>query len=210
MAKKNKTSPIGTAIWPKVCEPDTKFNSDGVYETKLRLNPEDSVKFKAELERVRDEAAEYEEKKQGKSLKRYPVPAKDVETEDGERTGEIDFKFSLKALAGKPGKQWEQRPRLFDTKGKPIDPTSISIGSGSKIQVGFEFHTWNTASLGCGITLRLKAVMVKELVEYGGETFDAYDFENDGEGYVAATDDSNSVDGEPSETTTSADEDSDF
>ncbi len=33
MAKNNTImhTPIGTAVWPKVVVPDTKFNADGVY-----------------------------------------------------------------------------------------------------------------------------------------------------------------------------------
>ena len=36
------TTPIGTAVYPHLNEPDTKFEDDGVYTTQLRLTAEEA------------------------------------------------------------------------------------------------------------------------------------------------------------------------
>ena len=38
---KQLTTPIGTAMYPKLITPDTKFNADGVYSCKLILSKDD-------------------------------------------------------------------------------------------------------------------------------------------------------------------------
>lgn len=40
MAKKLLVTPKGLAVYPHLSKPDTKFNKDGVYTTKLKLEGE--------------------------------------------------------------------------------------------------------------------------------------------------------------------------
>ena len=104
--------------------------------------------------------------------------------QDGEETGDHLFKFKLKAMAGKPGNKWEQKPKIFDSAGTPIKSEDISIGSGSTIRIGFSIHKWFSHSLGCGLSLQLKSVVVDELVEFGGDSFDSFGFEKVDKGFV--------------------------
>jgi hypothetical protein len=39
---KKLTSPVGTAIYPHLSKPDTKFNEDGEYRVNLRLSMDDA------------------------------------------------------------------------------------------------------------------------------------------------------------------------
>lgn len=180
--KENHVSPRGEAVWPKLSEPNTQFNPDGVYETDLRLGAEEGQKFLSKLEDMLDEHYDNVCKEQGKKVKRGSISCKPVEV-DGTATGELDFKFKMKALAGREGKKWEQRPTIMDTKGKVIDPKSVSIGSGSTIKVSFTIYPYYTAMVGAGLSLQMNAVQLIEYVPYGGSDMRSLGFEEE-EGFV--------------------------
>ena len=123
------TSPVGTAIYPRLTTPDTKFDKDGVYSVDLEMDPTDKevVAFIDGLKKAADEAYKSTcESKGGKKLKRADLPIK--ETEDNM----VRIKFKLKAKAGNEEKSWEQKPVLFDAQGTAIQ-TAPNVGSGSKV-----------------------------------------------------------------------------
>lgn len=167
------TSPLGTAIYPRLNTPDTKFDADGVYSVDLEMDPtsKDVAAFIDNLKKVADAAyKETCDSKGGKKLKRADLPIK--ETEDGN----IRIKFKLKAKAGNAEKSWAQKPVLFDSQGTAMQ-TPPNVGSGSKIKVAFEIVPFFTAMVGAGVSLRMKAVQICELREYTpGDNFDAYGF----------------------------------
>lgn len=181
MKKKNVqyTTPTGTASWPRLNEPDTKFNKDGVYHVSLRLTQADSKEIKDMMsDMLAAHAEKVQEEKRGK-IKIADLPIKDVYDDDNNPTGDVEIKFKMNAIGQNGGDRWEQRPALFDSKGKPMNE---NIGSGSKIRVAAEIIPYYTAAVGAGISLRLKAVQVIELVEYSkAGSFDAWKFsEEDG------------------------------
>jgi hypothetical protein len=177
------TSPLGTAIYPRLTQPDTKFDKDGVYSVDLELDPNatETKEFIASIKKVADESYKSTcETKGGKKLKRADVPIKETDE------GTIRIKFKLKAKAGNEEKSWSQKPALFDSTGQAIN-TPPNIGSGSRIKVAFEIVPFFTAMVGAGVSLRLKAVQIVELREYTpGGNFDAYGFKADPNGFVAA------------------------
>ena len=166
-------SPIGEAVWPKLNKPDTKFDKDGVYEVKLRLGQEDAEPFIDQLKTILKTFMEGLDKKKPKMA---PLPFREVEDDDGNPTGQIDFKFKLKAIGGRGDNQFTQRPALLDSKRRPM---TEEIGGGSRIQIGAEVVTYDVASIGVGISLRLKAVMVHELKQYSREA-DSWEFSEGG------------------------------
>ena len=174
---KKITTPIGTAVWPKLNEPDRKFDKDGVYEVKLRLSGDDADTVKAEVTNALKEHVEELDKKNPRMA---PLPFKEVEDDDGNPTGELDFKFKLKATGGHGDDQWTQRPTLFDSSNQPM---TEKIGGGSKIQVGAEIVPYFVASIGAGVSLRLKAVKVFELVDGNRGGADQWSF-SEGTGFV--------------------------
>lgn len=179
MRKKLKklTSPVGTAIYPHLSTPDTKFNEDGEYRVNLRLSEDDAKPLLKELHSILKEHVEDVKKEKGKSkVKIQDLPYNEVETE-GSPTGEVDVKFKLKAVAGSSDNRWEQRPALFNNKGERMDPQEVNVGSGSSLKIGFEVFPYYTGSIGAGLSLRMKAVQVLDLVEYGGNEFDNFDFQ---------------------------------
>jgi len=176
------TSPTGTAIYPRLTTPDTKFDKDGVYSVDLELDSsaKEVAGFLDSVKKAADEAYKAEcEKRGGKKLKRADLPIKDGEGDM------VCIKFKLKAKAGNEEKSWAQKPVIFDSTGTAMQ-TPPNVGSGSKIKVAFEVVPYFTAMVGAGVSLRLKAVQILDLREYTpGDNFDAYGFKADPKGFVA-------------------------
>lgn len=157
---KNIVTPRGSAIWPKVNEPSTKFDPMGVYSCDIKVSEEDAKAFIEELKPIVDAAYALELKSQGKkSLKRhdsFPVRQDD----------EGDWIIRTKQVAKKEtraGKVLEFEVKLFDAKGKPCE---VTVGSGSTVRCSVTPRCWYNAALGFGVTLTLRAVQIIELVEY--------------------------------------------
>lgn len=174
--KKTLVTPKGTAVYPKLIEPDTKFNAEGVYSVRLRLDEADEAALIEKLQVMYDDAYVENckaEKKQ--KLKKADVPWKpetrkdenDVEVE----TGAMLFNFKMKAsgTSRKTGKKWSKRPSLYDAKGASLmkQADSMKIGGGSKIKVAYTVSSFYTGALGSGISLRLEGVQIIDLVESG-------------------------------------------
>jgi len=180
------TTPKGRARWPKLNEPDRKFNHNGEYSAELALEGEDAEQLKAKLEAIYEKEYERMCIREGKKkLKRCPLPIKAVTDQNGEETGETGFRFKLKALVEtRDGRSWEQRPDLFDAQGNCM---SEAIGGGSLIRISSEPAPWYTVSLGFGLTLRLRGVQVLELKAPSGGDATSYGFEKE-EGFETSED----------------------
>jgi hypothetical protein len=77
----------------------------------------------------------------------------------------IQLKLKVKAMGkSKDGETYSRAPKLFNASG---DIITDNVGGGSKIQVAVVPYCWYTATLGAGITLQPKAVMVHDLVTWG-------------------------------------------
>lgn len=184
MAKAERfTTPVGEAVFPRLNEPDTKFKAEGEFSVKLRLSGEAAAKLQDDLTARYDAfyASECKAKNKKSLKKANDLPFKPVKDDDDNETGDIEFKFSMKHnVAPKNGKPFQQQPALFDAKMKPVTAT---IWGGSKLKVSYEINLWNTA-LGVGMSLRLKAVQVLELVSGSGGNAASYGFGEE-EGYEA-------------------------
>jgi hypothetical protein len=160
------TSPKGIAQYPHVQTPDTKFDADGKYTLNLRLAGDVAESFVAMLEEKH--TTYYDEfcEREGTALKKGNLPLKEVESSTD---GEIDIKFGLKAVGRKGDHTWEQRPLIFDSAMNPITGDKLDkmrIGSGTSCRVGYEIVPYHTGMVGMGLSLRLKAVQIIDLVEY--------------------------------------------
>jgi hypothetical protein len=174
-------TPAGTAKYPFLTKPDTKFNPDGEYKLKLEIpgdKAQDLVTFLDEQFALAQEKAKKENA--GKKIKPGNEPY-----EIDQDSGKVTVNFKLKAkVTPKNGEPFEQKPAIFDSKGKPITGDA-KVGGGSKVKVAYEVLPYYTAIAGAGVSLRMKAVQVIELVEYsGGAGAGAYGFGEE-EGYEA-------------------------
>lgn len=174
-------SPAGTAQYPHLTRADTKFNPDGEYKTKLEIPAgEETNKLVAFLDEQFDAAVEHAKAQNaGKKIKIGELPYT-----INEDTGTVTVNFKLKAKGKtKDGVEFEQRPALFDAKGKALH--DVNVGGGSVMKIGYEVIPYYTAIAGASITLRLKAAQILKLVEYsGGASAGAYGFGQE-EGYEA-------------------------
>lgn len=192
MSSKNPTitTPKGTAIFPKLNEPDKKFNPEGVYSITLRLPDAEAKTLIDSLTKMHDAFYKEECTKLGKkTLKTGTKPWKVATDWDKEAEARVevpgftDFSFKLKAkVTTKTGKSWEQRPALFDSRLQPLPADSDPIGGGSIVRVNAEVYPWYTPSLGFGISLRPRGVQVIELKTYGPKDATSFGF-SEQEGY---------------------------
>ncbi|WP_052063857.1 ssDNA-binding protein [Nitrincola sp. A-D6] len=175
MSKPN-TTPFGEASFPKLFEPDTKFKASGEYNCKLMLDGDDAQSLMGYLDEKLQEAYEQmqEEKPKFKKVMKPRNPYTEELDEEGEETGRIGFNFKMAAVVevknGKyAGKTFTQKPVVYDAKGQIITK-KINVGTGSIVKVAYETAPYFKADTKeVGITLRLKAVQIKELVEFGGK-----------------------------------------
>ena len=170
---------VGKAIYPHLNKPDTRFQKEGVYKVTLELSP---VNAKNLLKHI-DDGIKLATK-DSKSNKTAQLPYKTDEN------GNMQFNFKCKASGvSKTGQNWEEKPKVFDSKGTPISK-DILVWGGTTMKVAYEIIPYSNNMLGSGVSLRLKAVQVHELVSGGGASADSYGFKEEANGYVAETVDS--------------------
>lgn len=186
--RKSFTTPRGIAVFPKLNEPDTKFDNDGVYSVTLAFDSddEDASALIRRLESLRDEQFDAfisENPKKKKVAKPAPVATPELD-DDGEETGRILLKFKMKAsgTSRKTGKRWEMQPAIFAGKQQLDDPPNI--GGGSVLRVSFDTHgAFVESSKQFYLTLRLNAVQIIELRSFGQRSADDYGFDDEEDGY---------------------------
>ena len=170
---------VGKAIYPHLNKPDTRFQKEGVYKVTLELSP---INAKNLLKHI-DDGIKLATK-DSKTNKTAQLPYKTDEN------GNMQFNFKCKASGvSKTGQNWEQKPKVFDSKGTPISK-DILVWGGTTMKVAYEIIPYSNNMLGSGVSLRLKAVQVHDLVSGGGASADSYGFKEEANGYVAETVDS--------------------
>lgn len=209
MAKKPRApqfvSPKGTAIYPWLNKADTEYDADGVYKVTLSI-PEDELDkpIKHKLEefsgrtlrdildsKVKEAKALALEKAKPADKKKITInPAYEAEVDDdGNETGNVRLSFKMKALVKpKEGDAFTQKPDILDAKRNKVD---VQIWGGSILRVVFGITPYYVAGTKCaGITLRMRAVQVIELVSGGGRSYD--DLLDEEEGYEGSPSDADS------------------
>ena len=199
MAKRTyQISPAGRALFPKLKDADTKFKPEGEYVVRLILSEDDAAPLLAMCEEMQGQAAEEEFQKQREAkpkmkpekiregIKMADLPVKKYEDpETGEETGEYQatFKMTASGVSKKTGKPWTRRPALFDALNKPVDPKTVDVWTGSILKVSYNPDPFCTA-IGAGVSLRLEAVQIIDLVSGGARDASDYGFAADEEGYA--------------------------
>lgn len=158
-------SVVGKAIYPHLNKPDVKFNDAGEYKVTLEVaksEATDMIKLfdDAQADSLKTAIAE----NKGKKVKESPHPRYNVEGD------KVFFIFKLKASGvNKQTKEtFTQRPQLLDAQKQP-HPIEKSIWGGSKLKIAYELVPYS-APFGAGITARIKAVQILELVEGKSDT----------------------------------------
>jgi len=167
------TTPLGTAVYPALKRPDTKFHDLGQYKADVSI-PIETAKP------LMDKLSAYYKEQTGTAANQTENTMFKVETDDQGNTKSALFKLRIKNRMTKQGEVWDRRPKLFGADLTPA-PAADPRG-GSKIKVSFEFYVWE-ANGKKGVSLQPVAVKIIELVS--GEAADGADFGFDKEdGYV--------------------------
>ena len=164
MLKENIVTPKGSLVYPHLNRADQKFDKDGVWRASLRLPKKDAEPLMEQITKEIEDNAANETKKRNKTIKIANAPF----SEDEE--GNIVFNFKLKASGIRQnGEKWSQRPVLYDSKGNIFDPQNNIIWGGTEAKVAFQPVPYFVGSIGAGVSLRLKAVQILNLVTGGAD-----------------------------------------
>jgi len=170
MPSKTITTPVGIARYPHLNRPDTKYKQEGEFKVNLEMSSEDAEPFIKQIEAIFSEfVADKKRELKKDKLKLHDAPWL-------ENDGQTILKLRVKAVGkNKEGETFSRAPKLFNASGNVI---TDNIGGGSKLQAAVVPYCWYTASLGAGITLQPKAIMVHDLVTWGdGGSASAYGFD---------------------------------
>lgn len=190
-------TPIGTAKYPHLNTPDTKWVEEGEYRCPLVFSEEVAESIRPKLEDFLDKAfAELKKEHYGdtpntakaKKCAKLALPLKPVEDEEGNETGEYQLSPKKKASGTKKdGTPWKAKIQVFDSKGKKLSPVP-SIWGGSKLKADVDVFGYFVAKDNAiGITLELVGAQVIELVSGGSGDRESRFGEVEG-GYVGDSD----------------------
>jgi hypothetical protein len=174
------TTAVGTAQYPWVNTPSTKFVPEGEYSCNIILTKQEGEvifkKVEALLEKKQKEQAE----ESGKEVKTYQLP---IQLEGDTYV----LKAKLKPVNGKrkDGSEYTRSLGLFDSKGNPWD-REVIIRGGSKVRLSVRPKPWFSSLLGAGVSLELLGVQVIELAdgELSSQAAESFGFTEVEGGYV--------------------------
>jgi hypothetical protein len=175
------TTPTCKFQYPKLIEPETKFNPEGAYKITCLIDPSDADPVATALDQLLEkhkESLKAQAPSQKFKLADLPWAFEEI---DGTPYFVVKAKMKAKGI-DRDGRAWTSAPALFDAKGRAVkDRDSLKgMWNGTVGKVSFEACPFYQAAIGAGITLRLKAVQVISLVESGGSA-ESYGFgEEDG------------------------------
>ena len=180
------TTPKATLKYPKLIEPETKFSPEGHYKVTAIIPAEEAEAMADQLDAL-FEAHKASLKAQAPSQKFKAVdPSFGYEEIDGKPCFTVSVKMKAKGM-DRDGRAWTASPALFDASGAPVKHRESlrSMWSGTTGRVSFEACPFFQPAIGAGITLRLKAVQIIDLVESGGSA-DSYGFQEEAGGWASS------------------------
>lgn len=173
------TTPVGVAKWPHITKPDYKFKDAGEYHTKLRIGKEDfEENLKGTIDEIYEDAIKRAKADNAKNKKK-PPKVLDTPYYLDEETNEYEVSFKAKySWVDKVTKEVKTRAiPIFNSAGAIIKSPNLKVGNGTTMRVSFVIDPFHTA-LGVGVSLKLEAVKILNLVEYGASA-DSYGFGED-------------------------------
>lgn len=180
------TTPKATLKYPKLIEPETKFSPEGHYKVTAVIPAEDVGDLADQLDTLFEEhKASLKAQAPNQKFKAID-PSFGFEDVDGKPCFTISVKMKAKGM-DRDGRSWSAVPALFDATGAPVKDREALRGmwSGTTGRVSFEACPFYQPALGAGITLRLKAVQIIDLVESGGSA-NSFGFQEEAGGWSAS------------------------
>ncbi len=172
MAKSKFTpivTPPGVARYPHLNVPDSYQGGPPKYKVRIAVPQEEAKDF------IKAYTAEYKiqynamlkEKRKKRLTRREPLAYSLEKDEDGNETGNVLISAATNAVIEFKNEELEIRPALFDAGGRVLDPNKVKIGGGSLLKISARMVPYYSGQF--GLSLRLDAVQVLELVEFGGQ-----------------------------------------
>ena len=165
-------SPAGIAVWPHLNSPDTKFDKgdgSGEYKVDVKLDEATAQPVIDKLQKILDQY-HAEEISQNPKVKQFNthLPIQEEVDDQGNLTGSWILRVKQKArIHTNNNGPVDMKVALFDAKRRP---TNAEIGGGSTLKVATTIVPYTMPSnKAVGISLRLNAVQVINLVEGGSE-----------------------------------------
>jgi hypothetical protein len=149
------TLPVGIARFPHLNRPDTKFVEAGAYKANVAVSHERAAPVIKRLQEIAK--AEL-----GKALPKADNSLWKEETDDnGDPTGMVMFKCSVKNVITKDGNLWDRRPVQYDSN---LNKVNENIYGGSELAVACDVWAWEYSGKK-GLGLQPTAVQIHKLVE---------------------------------------------
>lgn len=173
MAKTNDILLKGTAYWAHVVKPEEYEGKEIGYSIMVKLADEEAnEKLKTYLENY------FKANLPDKPIdaKTSPnLPFKEISI-NGVFTEAVKAKTTHYFIDKKTGQRIDRKVAIFKADGTPLEDGTL-IGNGSQVQVSVTPSVYHVNKKNFGITLRIRAVMVSELVAYGAKSAQDYGFE---------------------------------
>jgi hypothetical protein len=181
MARTNRiqiVTPKGTAVYPWLNRPDTKFSDDGEYKVTLKVPAEDAQDLINKLDNILDEYLSEQSSKDPKVGRfKTNAPYEEEVDDNGNLTGNYLFKFKQKAkVHTKDGRTIDMKVALFDAS---RTPTQAAVGGGSELKVAATVWPYvMPATKSVGLSLRPSAVQILSLVSLSSGVANVFDVED--------------------------------
>lgn len=149
------TLPVGTARYPALHRPDTKFQPDGVYKANIAVPRKEA---EATIQKLQALAKEY----LGKALPKSDNGLWKLEVDDnGDETDFVMFKAAVKNFRDKnTGELVDRRPKQVDAN---LNPCNEVVYGGSELRVACNVRTWEYNGKK-GMSLQPYTVQILKLV----------------------------------------------
>lgn len=148
------TLPTGVARYPALIRPDTKFNELGVFKANVAVPAEEAEATIQKLQAIAK--AEL-----GKALPKSKNSLWEFECdEEGNETGLVLFKASVKNVRTRNGEIWERKPVQYDAQNNIV---SYNVWGGTEMKVACDVYIWEFSGKK-GISLQPYAVQISKLV----------------------------------------------
>jgi len=157
-------TPEGRTEWLKAFTPDYKFNELGEYGCTLIIENSAALPLMSTLDEFMTTSIANAMDETGKSKDKIKTnPPYSIDDE----TGDVSFKFKLKAKVQGRNGDFEQKPLVIDARKVPVTD-EVPTWNGSRVRIGFQPVTYYTGLVGAGVSLRMKIVQLIEALDGGG------------------------------------------
>lgn len=176
-------TPKGKLYWAHVYEPEKFEGKDIGFSVNMKFGTKETNAFIAKIDEELEKAKHNLKLKPGQRWSSEPfMPYRE------DKDGDTVFKFkSASSYQTKDGVVHDRKIPVFDAHGKPVKD-QLSIGNDTVARVAYTIVPYYISKAVNGIKLRLDAIQIIDLKEYGEKSASGYGFEQE-EGFDSTAND---------------------